>query len=403
MNVWKNVAAKTLGEGAARVFNFLLSLMGARMLGPSSWGLYWSAFSLAHLGAVATDLGGHLTLARNVAQHRSSAPQHFVTALRFKLLLVTAMGALWALTAAVTDLGLPGALLYPMVVAILCMSFVEWLGHYLRGFGLVVDESLVMAADCLLAFGCGAVALIAGAGPAGLAWSQLAAHTTALGLALLWTRRRVPLGRISAAGTRLAGFFRRAAPTGIAIFVSMTSWRLGMLTLQGAYGNALGAAIGFYAVSQRLLEAAKFLPMAVAGALFPAFAQNRAQARPFLALALLLPMSVAFSLALTLPACSSLTLHFLFGENFGAAQPVLSRMAWAFPLMTINAVLTHWLIARGKERLNAGLSFLHLAAHAAGLWYLIPRFGAEGASSALIGAEAMLSVGTLLAVLRLHE
>ena len=140
-----------------------------------------------------------------------------------------------------------------------------------------------------------------------------------------------------------------------------------------------------------------------AAAAYDPNAKQKAQAQPLPTLAVLLPIALSLSLAFTLTDVAPLVLRVMFGEDFMRAQHILTILMWAYPLMTVNAVITHWLIARGRERLNAVLVFSHLIAHAAGLAYLLPRYGAEGAALALGGAEVILCAGTCMALLRLHD
>lgn len=384
-------------EGAGRVFHFLFSVLGARALGPGPWGVFWAAFSLGRVLSLGTDLGGHLNLARSVAHSPRNAARRFAVSARFKLILAAVVVTAWALAGGVRTI--PRNVQYLMIGALLCFSFVEWLGHYLRGFGMVVHESLLLAADCLLAFGFGAAALAAGAGPAGLAVSQFCAHAAALAGSLWWTGTRVPLRFGPMPPGQFADFARRSVPTGIALFALLASWRLGILALMSAPGTVTPDEIGFYAVAHRFLEAGRFFPLAAAAALFPSFASRKDPVRPRQALLLLLPPSVVATIALGVPAVSAFAIRLLFGDGFSAAAGILSVLMLSYPLVGFNAILTHWLIARGRERINALLSLAHLGAHAAGLYWLIPARGAAGAAWAMVGAEAVLALALSLALL----
>lgn len=384
------IAKKSVLEGAGRIFNVALSFAGARVLGPAAWGLYWGAFALAQWLGLATDLGGHLTLARDVAHAPRTAARTLATSLRLKASLAAC--ALVVLLVATPWLPFPPSMLWPLAGGLFALSAVEWLGYFLRGRGRIVAESGLLAVDCVLACGCGVAALAAGAGAAGLALSQLVAHTGALVLAFWYVRRLAPP---AAAAGPVAPFLARSLPTGLAILLSIGSWRLGMLLL----ARVGGVEAGYYAVAHRLLEAARFLPAITAAALFPSFARARPGHSPWIALTVLVPVTAVGCTLVSLSGLAPRLLTLLFGAAYTAAAPVLRVVIWALPCMTANAVLTHWLVARGRIRTNAALSGVHLVVHAAGLAWLVPSLGALGAAWALLGAEAALTAGTVFSVL----
>lgn len=382
----RRIVAKTALEGAGRICNVLLSLAGARWLGPAGWGVFWPAFGLAHWAGMATDLGGHLTLARMVAREPGRRRGYFSTGLRLKGALA-GLGAI-GLAAFAPRLPFPPALLVPLAAALLALSFTEWLGSYLRGQGRIVAESGLLAADCIAAFACGMATLVAGGGPVALAISQLAAHLLVLAAAWRW----VAGSAAPAAPPRpFAPFLLASLPTGLAILISLGSWRLGLLVL--VRGDIAGA--GQYAAAHRLLEAARFLPAIVAAALFPSFARRTAVHAPWPTLLFLTPLTGLAALALSRPVAAEWLTTCLYGAAYLPAASSLAILIWALPCMAVSSVLTTWLVARGRIRTNAALSLAHLAAHAAGLAWLLPARAAPGAAWALVGAEVVLAAGAV--------
>ena len=93
------VSARWSVEGAGRVFNLALSVVGARWLGPAAWGVYWTAFSIAQVLTLVTDLGGHQNLARRAAEAPARGAEFLAPALRLKHLLTLAVIGGWGLLA----------------------------------------------------------------------------------------------------------------------------------------------------------------------------------------------------------------------------------------------------------------------------------------------------------------
>ena len=366
------------------MFNVGLALLGARTLGPTVWGGYWGAFSLAHLLSLGTDLGGHLTLARRVARSPRRGGRWLGVSARVKAGLTIVVATGWYLLRPGA-----GATAGYLLISLLALSWIEWFGCYLRGFSRVVDESRWLAADCLAAFGGGALALTIRPGPEWLALSQIAAHGVVLAAFLGYIRRTAPL---AAPGPTGAAFLLESLPTGVAIILSLVSWRLGMLWLV-ATGPA--AASGHYATAHRLLEAARFLPAAAAMALFPEFARRAGRVSPGRALGIVVPLAALPLGAALIPGLVSRMLALAVGPAYTEAAPLLPVFALALPLIAVNGILTSWLVARGRIGVNAGLSGLHLAVHAAALAAWIPAAGAVGAAWALAAAEAAMALGTV--------
>jgi len=379
-------------EGAGRVFNFLLSLAGARFLGPAGWGLYWSAFSVSQILASLTDLGNALTLAREVAHDRRRAPVFLGSSLFLRLALVLGVLLLWVPLRG--SFGLPTALFAAMLAALLCLSFVEWLGYYLRGFGLVVDESILLAFDCVLAFACGLSALTMGAGPAGLALSQVAAHSLALLVAIFWARRRVPLSPSPVNPAALSRFAVHSLPTGLAILASAASWRLGVIALH-RYGAGGEVDVGLFSAAHRIIESMRFLPFAIAAAAYPSFAGRIPSVGLWRVMRITIPTGITMGVLLWFPPVTGLLMRLLMGPAYVGAAPVLSILGVALVFISANSVLSHWLIARRQERGNAVISVLYLAANAAALYVLVPTMGMLGAAWGLVIAEGVYSVAGL--------
>jgi len=392
----RNVGFRLSAEGTARILNFLLSVIGARILGAARWGIYWTGFSWASVAVLATDLGGHLTLSRAVARVPGNARAALGISLSLKLVLSAAVFAVWALVGGFP--GLPLSLQATLLGAALCLSFIEWLGFHLRGFGRVPAESLLLAADCAAAFGAGVFALFRGCGPLGLAVSQLAAHGAVLAAAAGILSRHPAFRPRLPSMARVRGFLRESAPTGLYLFASLGSWRLGIMWLAAtpAFG---AAAAGLFAATHRILEAARFFPAAAAAALFPSFARPKPEEHPRRVLLAALPPVIIGTMLVSLPSFSGGVVRLLFGPAFVTAGPLLSVLAWAFPFMTVNWVLSHWLIARGREKANASLAVLQFIVHATSLFLLVPSHGALGAASSLVISEASFSVSAFVFLL----
>ena len=390
---WKNVAVRLGTEGSARVLNFLLAVLGARYLGVEGWGLYWSAFSFAQVLSLLTDLGGHLTLSRSVTRLPARARHAMGTSLALKLILSSICLILWALAGGFP--GIPIALQAVLVGSALLISFVEWLGFHLRGFGRVPGESVLLAIDCIGAFILGFISLLIGTSPLGFAVTQVVAHGLVLAGSCLVLGKESNFRPLLPQAGLVWKFLRESLPTGLAQASTMGSWRLGIMFLAVSPGAGPVVA-GLYAAAHRILEAARFLPAAAAAALFPSFSQKTPGARPIRAVIYLLPLAVLSAIIMNSHHVSSLLNHLLYGKEYANAAVLLGIIWWAFPFMTINWIVSHWLVARGRTGWNAGISVVQLSVHAGFLFLLVPSMGIIGAGWSLVISEGFYSAASLL-------
>ena len=185
----------------------------------------------------------------------------------------------------------------------------------------------------------------------------------------------------------LIPLLRRAAPFALAALFAALQTRLSVILLEQA---STTVDVGYFSAAARFVEAARTIPNAYFGALFPALAALAADRlllrqtfqRSALALA---AFGVAAGVGLTLLASPLLTLT--YGASFAPAAPVLAIFGWSLVFSLLRGGRTLYLYALGQEArvnrvngavivLQGGLSLL-----------LIPRFGAVGAAVVHVGVE----------------
>jgi O-antigen/teichoic acid export membrane protein len=85
----------------------------------------------------------------------------------------------------------------------------------------------------------------------------------------------------------------------------------------------------------------------------------------------------------------------VFGATFARAVTSLRTLAVGVPLVYVNFGLTHFLVARDRERVNTWLAFMMLVVTVVLDVALIPRGGGPGAAAATVIAEVALTLGCL--------
>lgn len=187
------------------------------------------------------------------------------------------------------------------------------------------------------------------------------------------------------------------------------SWNFGLAALFAAVQMRMSAVLlealngivsaGLYAGANRFVEAARLLPNAYYGALFPSLGAlanepDRMQRTFLRALLVMLAYGILAAVGLSLLAHALLAL--LYGETFADAAPALIVLSIAFIFSLLRGTLTLYRYAQRREafvnRVNLGVIGVQLLLS---LW-LVPQLGAQGAAWAVLGAEVSAFVALWL-------
>jgi O-antigen/teichoic acid export membrane protein len=163
------------------------------------------------------------------------------------------------------------------------------------------------------------------------------------------------------------------------------------------------AAVGVYATAVKLSELWYFIPMAVAGSVFPVIVRMRDradvatyQARMQTLYDLMALLSYAVVLPVTLVAGP--LVMWLFGDSYAAAGDVLRVHIWAFLFASLGTAWGRWMIAENRMRLfmvstaasavvNVGLNLV-----------VVPRFAEVGAAWTTLASQVAAAYGASLVV-----
>jgi O-antigen/teichoic acid export membrane protein len=215
--------------------------------------------------------------------------------------------------------------------------------------------------------------------------------TSAGQLVAAWAvyRLRFYAPRDSALRLHMTTLLRLAWPFALAALFAALQSRLSSILLESL---ASTAEVGQFAAASRFLEAAKMLPNAFFGALFPALAALAAQpdtlARTF-ARALVALGGYGALAAVVAGLIATPLLAFTFGDSFAAAAPALQLLMLSLPFALLRGGRTLYWYALGRERfVNAVNGVVILAQLLLGL-LLVPPYGAFGMAAALLVSEML--------------
>lgn len=393
------VAAYRLGTDViAKGAVFVLTVLAARQLSPQAFGLFALGSTLGWLAGVISDAGIQLHVARSVARSPTEMAGAIfrrwwtwrLSAATVALLAVALAARLW------TSDAHDWLALVLFTTTWICHSLAECVYHIFRGLGRTDLESTLAATSRVVTLAAAAVALSAVPDALGLAMA-----TTVVALVMLQVTWRVA-GRLSprkwsevAARPRWREFATEVAPLGAGLVLSALYLRIDVVLIEQWQGTS---AVGAYNAVFRVVEALRLVPAAILAVSFSALCRApstslMAGIATRLTAGALLPVGVLWVAAERL-------IPIVFGSSFVDAVPAFRTLLLAFPLMSLNYVLTTQLVAWDQHR---AFAILCAAALAVNVWLnasLVPRWSIVGAAWATVGTEVAVTAGCLAALLR---
>ncbi len=383
---------------------FLISVIIGRGLGAEGLGQY--AFIMAFLTPFITlaDFGMSSLITRDVAQSPDTARPTLHTATRA---LLPIAGVILLLTWIIAPLlHVAPTVLVALVIAALLIVLDPWYGLYtalFRAFQQMWPILIVNVGGLILQVALTWAVIQAGIGLIGVSVALIAVNV--LQLLITWRIWRFtnPLPTTVYPPPSIREVLKRAWPFALAAVLNAIQLRLSVLLLEHLSGDM--SVVGLYSAASRFVEAARLVPNAFFGALFPTLASlvavPQAMRRTFLrALWALLAFAIVFALAMTIGG--NLLIRLTYdprGTAFTGAAPVLALLSWSLTPALLRALLTLYLYSLGKEHFVNAITLIALAGQAVIGWLLISQWGAIGAAISVSivegGAAACLGVRAL--------
>ncbi|MDX1995969.1 MAG: oligosaccharide flippase family protein [bacterium] len=388
-----NTLALLSGNVGSAVLSFGLSVLIGRATGAEGLGVYSAVLAWVFPLLLVSEFGINTLLTREIAQHpefaRAYAKQACLifAALSFPLMLVVwlfaPLMAQSAAAAAGLRLSAPLLLVAPCfgaLTATLRARQVMW-PIPLLNVGMLFSQVVLT----LLVFLAGGDVLAALAVNVSTSAGQLVA-------AWVFWLRLIPASDVQSIETDIRSLLKRAWPFALAGVLAALQSRFGLMLLE-RLGTAQDA--GYYAAASRFTEAAKTIPYAFFGAVFPALAAFAAQpikVRRLMEQMLfgLLLYSLVAALVLSLLALPLIMITYSWA--FIASAGALQLLAWSLVPALLRAGITLYWYAHQREglanRVNGAVLLLQVPLC---LW-LIPRQGAAGLAIASLTIETIALV-----------
>jgi O-antigen/teichoic acid export membrane protein len=329
-----------------------------RYLGTAGFGVFSTALWLAFIPAALTDLGLTQFTVRDIARTRTAASEYFSNLVVFRL---AASPVAWLVAMGTgLALGYDAQMLWSVAwagVDAVAMQSMNYLRSYYRAFENLRLEGISTVLEKILVVGFGAVGLLTTRLPHFTLAGMAIGLVTASALNAAWITSN--LARFDVTKVRRA-FIRQAVtkawPLFLYSFAIVVYLRLGGVLLEYWHGDH---AAGEFGAAFRVVEALFLLPAVFSAALLPRLSAlyherdisgfRHVFSRWFV---------VATALAVVFAAIISTIAPWLMNlanpnEPQTGAAGILSKLVWAFPLMTAKDLLIVSLVASNRQRFLA--------------------------------------------------
>lgn len=263
----RNFVYTGISIGSRLLTGLCLFVLLARLWGPETFGLYSFVFSLVAILVLLVDFGFSGYLLREIGATPEALVPIFRDGLFAKSVLVPVCLLIAALLVASLGAATPLALVIPLLLAALLLSFADFCIAPLRALGRYDLETKIIVSTNLAQFSAAAGVAWVGGSPIEVAWVIVASRCVYLMVAAIGLRRAVPaLTQVAPARASLKTTFRRIAPYGLDGLLT-TAWsQLDVVLVRALYG-AHGA--GLYAAGQKLVQGACALAPVVGNVMIP--------------------------------------------------------------------------------------------------------------------------------------
>ena len=405
--ILRNITWLGVGNAAVKPLWFLfithycITTLGDDGYGVMNWALYTMTIAAAF-----SDLGTTTYSIREVARDRTQASAFFSNLLAFRL------GIGLALLGLVVLVGLLTAIPSPKLMALAAAGLyatglitVSYCRTFYRAFEVLRFEALSLIFEKVLVIGGGMALLLLSGTPQGTLLGLAGGMTLALAWNVGWVHRRFAPFRAGLLSLSfLRSKLRAALPLGLFGLFVVFYVRIGPVLLEAMQGEA---AVGQFSAAFRILEALVMLPAIVSAAVLPRLSRlfKEGRARDFGRLVRLSTggtFLAALAIAVPLAVFSEPVIGLLSGgrPEFAPSADLLGLMAWAYPLMSVNGLLSVVMMATDEQRyLAATLGIISLVSLVANL-LLIPHYAAFALCYVLLASEVLILAALLTRYLR---
>lgn len=394
-------------------YTFGIDLRVQNLVGKESYGLYFALFNFSYIFQIFADLGLQQYNNRNIAQYRFLIDKYLPHILILKSILgvlVIGAGFLVAIVLGYTEnsLYLLSFLLFNQIL----ITFLFFLRSNISGLGHYRLDSFFSALDKLL------MVLICGI----LVWTPLSkdfeiewflyAQTSAYGLSVLlafWVNLRFLKTKLSFHFNWVVmwAILKKSLPFALVVILMTLYTRIDAVMIERLLEGTKGQEeAGIYAFGYRFLDTSNMFVYLFATLLLPMFSRllnRQTELKALLAFSYQLMLVLTVGLSIGLAYYAPEIGEALFNEYTPYTAEVFSMLMLSFNALGMLAIFGTLLTAKGSLRAMNTLFVIGIFLNIIMNYFLIPDYGAWGASLSTLCTQSFVAVGEIFLVVRIFQ
>ncbi len=379
------------GEISSRLLRAAIVIYAARVLGAEGWGVFSYAITLAAFFTIFSDIGLSALLTREAAKNPAMREKYLSTAFFIKLiLLLFSVGLIILIAPMFTKIEAIKALL-PIIALILVFDGLREFGFSLnRALEKMEWEALVKILTNFSVAALGFIFLIISTTAKSLAIAYTIGSATGF-LAIIWVLRPYFRNLFSNFTKNLLWpIFSSAWPFALLGFLGAIMINTDIIML-GWFRTS--QEVGFYSASQRPIQFFYIIPTLLATAIFPTFARlakkDNQKFRQVLEKSLTLVLLLGIPLVFGGVILGKEIILLLFGSQYLSSVIAFQTLLITILIIFPSALIGNAIFAYDEQKKFIGFLALGALGNVALNYFLIPRFGIEGAAAATVGAQLL--------------
>lgn len=387
-------------ELLTKILGVVFFAMVARFLGATELGMYAYAIALANFFVLAPKFGFDEWVQREVGRDPARAYPYFWEISAVKGLI--AFGSLGLFFLLLAVLGKGNFLLMALAAGFVFLySFMEFVNAFFRALHRPELELMARGFFSAANISLGALVLYGGGRLPGVVSVQVVSVGAALLMAILILQRVITRVKYSCNWRVLWGHLLAAAPFAGLLLALYFSNQLGIIFLSYFRGKE---EVGYFAAAVRFFDNLTLIPAAIMGAFLPVASGYYVTSREAFVRTVRFTFKYLFIISAPLAVGTALLadriIILLYREAFFPSGLVLQILSLALVCIFWNYACVSVLIARDRERLVFGLTWLGSAIYVAANLLFIPAYSYRGAALAVLVTQSAFFLILMPFVLR---
>ena len=360
----------------------------ARHLEAEGFGILFFAVALTAIFGVFADIGLQALMTREIARDRSLAQKYLGNIAIIKILLSTITFGLIALTINLMDYPSDTVkVVYFIGLSVVFNAFSLMFYGVFRAYERMEFEALGLVLNGALTLAGAFYGISHDFGVVGFALIYLIASVVTLGYGFVISIWKFAVPKIEVELQFWRGALKQAWPFGLGLFLaSIFAW-IGSVMLSRLKGDE---AVGLYNAAYRLVYMIQVIPLAYFSAVFPSMARFHVTSKDFLwftyerSFKYMLMIGIPIGVGTTVLAGKIILL--IFGGEYYQSIILLQILGWSVAFLFVSGVFGSLFQSINRQMIATAIAAAATALNIVLNIVLIPRYGATGASVALLAA-----------------